>query len=185
MLIVAACFLLFLVTAQSCFRWQCSLRLFTADIAWSASFIGSVFVRRWPVEHALPGRIAIAVRSSPPRAVKRAAVPALSIKPLAVRVTDLIGSLLVAAAVTAAMCVVMLLIESYRGISPQIEQCAWLYLVSLAGAWLVLVAAKFWERSQGERMLRHFVLMTVGFGLGLLAFGVADVFWSGCPMTTI
>jgi hypothetical protein len=97
-------------------------------------------------------------------------------------VTDLIGSLLVAAVVTAAMCVVMLLIESYRGISPQIEQCAWLYLVSLAGAWFVLIAAKMWERSPGERMLRHFVLMTVGFGLGLLAFGVADVFLVRLPV---
>ena len=95
------------------------------------------------------------------------AVPAFVIKPLAVRATDLIGSLLVAAAVTAAMCVVMLLIEAYRGMPLQIEQCAWLYLVSLAGAWLVLIAAKFWEGSRGERMLRHFILMIVGFGLGL------------------
>jgi hypothetical protein len=97
-------------------------------------------------------------------------------------VTDLIGSLLVAAAVTAALCVVMLLIEAYRGIPLQIEQCVWLYLVSLAGAWFVLTVAKFWEGSRGERMLRHFILMTVGFGLGLVAFGAADVFLVRLPV---
>ena len=69
-----------------------------------------------------------------------------------------------AAAVTAAMCVVTLLILGYRGMPLQIEQSAWLFLVSLAGAWSVLAAAKFWEGSRGERMLRHFILMTVGLG---------------------
>ena len=118
---------------------------------------------------------------SRPMASREAAVPALVIKPLAMRAADLIGSLLMASAVTAAMCVVMLLIEAYRGISLQIEQCAWLYLVSLAGAWLVLSAAKFWEGSQGERMLRHFILMTLGLGLGLAAFGMAEVFLVRLP----
>ena len=116
-----------------------------------------------------------------PAAPSEAAAAALVIKPLAVRATDLIGSLLVAAAVTAAMCVAMLLIEAYRGVPLQIEQCAWLYLVSLAGAWLVLTAAKFWEGSRGERMLRHFILMVFGFGLGLAAFGVAEAFLVRLP----
>ena len=117
-----------------------------------------------------------------PVAPSEPAVPAFVVKPLAVRATDLIGSLLVAAAVTAAMCVVMLLIEAYRGMPLQIEQCAWLYLVSLAGAWLVLIVAKFWEGLRGERMLRHFILMIVGFGLGLAAFGVAEVFLVRLPI---
>ena len=109
-------------------------------------------------------------------------MPVFVVKPLAVRATDLIGSLLVAAAVTAAMCVVMLLIEAYRGMPLQIEQCVWLYLVSLAGAWFVLIAAKSWEGSHGERLLRHFILMTTGFGLGLVAFGVADFFLVRLPV---
>ncbi|MGO9114210.1 MAG: serine/threonine-protein kinase [Thermoguttaceae bacterium] len=123
-----------------------------------------------------------AARVSQPMASSEAAVPALVIKPLTVRMTDLVGSLLVAAAVSAAMCVVMLLIEAYRGMSLQVEQCAWLYLVSLAGAWLVLTVSKFWEGLRGERMLRHFILMTLGFGLGLVAFGVAEVFLVRLPI---
>ena len=45
----------------------------------------------------------------------------------------------------------------------------------------MLTAAKFWEGSRGERMLRHFILMIVGFGLGLVAFGVAEVFLVRLP----
>ena len=102
-------------------------------------------------------------------------MPAFLVKPLAVRATDLIGSLLLAAAVTAATCVVMAIIQAYRNMPLQVEQSAWLYLVSLAGTWLVLIAAKCWEGSRGERILRHFILMIVGLGLGLAACGVAEV----------
>jgi hypothetical protein len=129
---------------------------------------------------AMPAAVPVA-KIAWPSASGEAAVPALVIKSLAVRASDLIGSLLVAAAVTAAMCVVMLLIGAYHGVLLQIEQCAWLYLVSLAGAWLVLTAAKFWEGSRGERLLRHFILMTIGLGLGLAAFGVAETLWVRLP----
>jgi hypothetical protein len=122
---------------------------------------------------AAPVALPVARRFRPP-AASEIVRPALVIKPLALRASELIGSLLVAAAVTAAMCVVMLLVEAHRGMTLQIEQCAWLYLVSLAGAWLVLAAAKVWEGSRGERMLRHFMLMIAGLGLGLTAFGVAE-----------
>ncbi len=124
-----------------------------------------------PVEQDVPRS---AVSSEPPAA-------AVILKPLAVRASDLVGSLLVAAAVTAVMCVAVLLMEGYRGVPLQSEQCAWLYLVSLAGAWIVLTVAKVWEGSRGERMLRHFSLMTIGFGLGLAAFGVADVLMVRLP----
>ena len=109
------------------------------------------------------------------------AVPAVVIKPPMVHATELVGSLLAASAVAAAMCIVMLLIEAYRGMSLHVEQCAWLYLVSLAGAWFVLTVSKFWEGSQGETMLRRFILMIFGFGLGLTAFGVAEVFLVQLP----
>jgi len=141
-------------------------------------FFGPPTGRRTPA--AEPAR---ATQASRPQAAARESVtPVFVVKPLAVRATDLIGSLLAAAAVTAAMCVVMVLIEAYRGMQVQTEQCAWLYLVSLAGAWFVLIVSKFWEGSRGERMLRHFILMTVGFGLGMVAFGVAEAFLVRLPV---
>jgi hypothetical protein len=134
---------------------------------------------------AVPRPAATPVAAAPvsrPTAASGPALPVFVIRPLTVRAADLIGSLLVAAAVTAATCVVALLIAAYRGMRLQIEDCAWLYLVSLAGAWLVLTAAKSWEGSRGERMLRHFVLMIAGLGLGLVAFGMAEVFLVRLPI---
>ena len=89
-----------------------------------------------------------------PAPFRESALPAFVVKPPIVQATELIGSMLVATAVTAATCVVLALVEAYRGMPLEIEQCAWLFLVSLAGTWLVLIAAKFWEGSQGEPMLR-------------------------------
>ena len=126
--------------------------------------------------------VAVPTAARAPRPLaSTAAAPAFIVKPLAVRMTELIGSLLAAAAVTAAMCVAMYVLETYHGMPMHIEQCAWLYLVSLAGAWIVIVVSKFWEGSRGERLLRHFILMTIGFGMGLAAFGAAEVFCVRLP----
>ena len=115
-------------------------------------------------------------------AEREMAVPAFIVKPARQRTTELIGSLLVSAAVTAAMTVVMSLIAGYNGPTLQVEQAAWLFAMSLAGAWTVLAASKFWEGSRGEPMLRRFILMTIGLGLGLAAFHLADVFVVELPI---
>lgn len=180
-LIVAGCILLFLVTSEIVLPLT-----MIALIAYGGyrmiRFIYQLFFCPTPLappSAVVPVAVAKVSRRS---ASSEASIPTFDIKPLAVRVTDLIGSLLVAAAVTAAMCVVMLLILGYRGVPLQIEQCAWLYLVSLAGAWFVLTATKYWEGSRGERMLRHFIFMTIGLGLGLVAFGVAEVLLVRLPI---
>jgi hypothetical protein len=117
-----------------------------------------------------------------PRSPTPPPTPAFVVKPPLERTRELIGSLLISAAATAAMCVVTVLIaahNNYFAIEP--GQCAWLFLVSLAGAWISLVAGKFWEGSEGEPMLRRFVLMTLGLCLGIAAFGVANAFHVGLP----
>ena len=93
------------------------------DIASSASFYRLCF--RPPV--AGPRPCGCAPGGGPGFAaagLERGRLPAFVIRPLALRAADLIGSLLVAAAITAAMCVVMLLIAAYRSMPLQIEQCA-------------------------------------------------------------
>ena len=82
------------------------------------------------------------------------------------------------ALVVLAMSVVMVLVNAYyRGATPRPEQCAWLALVGIAGAWSVLITSKFWEGTLGEAVLRRFILMVVGLGLGLLAFATAESLW--------
>ena len=102
---------------------------------------------------------------------------AFIVKPRLVRVRELIGSMLISTGVAAAACVVAMLITVYnKHSSAQPEQCAWLFLVGLAGAWIVLVTGKFWEGREEEHLLRRFNLMVLGLGLGFAAYGLADHF---------
>ncbi len=99
------------------------------------------------------------------------------VKPFRQRLTELVGSLLVSSLVAVAMCVVMVLIEAFRAHAagvPQPEHFVWLLLVSIAGSWAVLVPAKYWEGFRGEPMLRRFLLMVLGMGLGGIAFGLSE-----------
>jgi uncharacterized membrane protein len=116
----------------------------------------------------------------PRQAVATAPVPpaAAVVKPHLVWLRELIGSLLISSAVVAATCVVMVLIMAHNNNKSTVQpaQCAWLFLTSLAGTWTVLVAGKFWEAREGEPMLRRFILMTLGLGLGLVAASVAEMF---------
>ncbi len=108
---------------------------------------------------------------------------ALVLKSPRERCIELLGSLLLGALVAAAMCVVMVLLNSYHNVTPRPEQCAWLALMSVAGTWAVLVPAKLWEGTEGEVTLRRFVLMVLGLGLGALAFGVASTLLVDLPYT--
>lgn len=128
-------------------------------------------------------------RPFPPGSRPRRLVPPLT-EPAAValvvkspreRVTELIGSLLGGAMVALAMCLVMVLIGSYRGDQPRLECCAWLALVSVIGTWAVLVPAKFWEGTRGEHVLRRFTMMVIGLGVGLAAFAIATALMVKLP----
>ncbi|MFZ1932695.1 MAG: serine/threonine-protein kinase [Thermoguttaceae bacterium] len=104
-------------------------------------------------------------------------MPALILKPPRERLADLLRSLLTGALAAAAMCVVMLVIGSYGSDAvsvPKPEQFAWLLLASLTGTWAVLAASKLWEGLRGDAMLRRFVLMVVGLGIGATMFAAAE-----------
>lgn len=72
------------------------------------------------------------------------------------------------------MCLVMILLNSFRSTDPRPEQYAWLLLVSIIGTWAVMIPSKFWEGTKGDAMVRRFVLMVIGMGLGAIAFLSAE-----------
>jgi serine/threonine protein kinase len=104
---------------------------------------------------------------------KEKAAEWLMAKPKRVRVAELFGSLVGAALVAITICLVMIILFAFRGALPRVEQTAWLMLMSIAGAWTILIPSKFWEGDQGDAMLRRFIMMTFGMGLGVLAYGMA------------
>ena len=109
------------------------------------------------------------------------AQPALVVKPPCERVVELLGSLLAASLVTAAMTVVMVVIGSYNGEPAWAGLCGWLFLTSLACVYAVLLPAKLWEGTHGEAILRRFVMMVVGLGAGLFAYALAATLFVKLP----
>ena len=116
-------------------------------------------------------------RSHIRRSQRDKAMPALPIKSGRELVTELFGSLLLSSAVSLAACVIMIIIQG----ETKPEQFAWLALVSTAGAWAILIPAKFWEGTRGDPVVRRVVLMTMGLFVGLFAWGTAQMLMVNVP----
>jgi hypothetical protein len=48
-------------------------------------------------------------------------------------------------------------------------------LTSVIASWLILTLGKLWEGSDGDEVLRRFVLLVAGLAIGLAAFGACQV----------
>jgi hypothetical protein len=124
---------------------------------------------------ARPGTSPVAAHRADPNRWRQQESPleALVLKPTRQRAAELLGSLVGSALVALTMALVMVILNGFRASIPRPEQIAWLAILSVAGAWAVLIPSKFWEGSRGEPMLRRFILMVIGLGLGLLAAELA------------
>ncbi len=87
--------------------------------------------------------------------------------------TELTGSLIVAAIACAVISLVMTIFGS-EGLGTSVlawgPLYAWMTLTSVAGTWGVLVSSKCWEGSTGEASLRRFTMLAVGLMVGGGAF---------------
>lgn len=112
-------------------------------------------------------------QAAAPRFERRTVERAVSLPPKTVRqrAEELIGSLLGATVVTAAMSVFLSVVHS-KTIEP--GQFAWLLLVSTLGSWMVLIPSKFWEGHDGDTTLRRLTLAVLGLGLGSVAWIIKD-----------
>jgi len=104
------------------------------------------------------------------------------VKPARQRVTELLGSMLAGALIALVMCLVMLILNNFRGIVLGPEHYGWLAMVSIAGIWSVMIPSKFWEGTEGEAALRRFILMVVGMGIGAGASLAAAAFLVEPPL---
>lgn len=88
------------------------------------------------------------------------------------RVEELTGSMLISAAVVAAIGFALTIVS---GKTPKVDQFLWLASVATFGSWLVMIAGKCWESRPGEVVLRRFVMLVLGLGLGAAAWGIKDL----------
>ncbi len=100
----------------------------------------------------------------------------LSRKPMAQRFTEITGSFLMAAIVSAVLSL-FILVAGDKRLDASVDTWsffAWLSISSTLGAWTILGLAKFWEGTDGDEILRRFVLLVAGLVVGVAAFAAAD-----------
>jgi len=90
------------------------------------------------------------------------------------RFAELLGSMIGGALTAITMCVVLVMLNSFRtGLLAEPQVWAWLMLAGVVGTWTVVIPAKLWEYEAGESLVRRFVLMVLGMGMGALAGAAA------------
>jgi hypothetical protein len=121
-------------------------------------------------------------RAAPPPVEEPPPIPAIALSARD-RITALVGSLLIAAVVAGVTTVVAIVIDTYAFANsiPTPEQCAWVALLGIAGAWGVLVVTKLCEGRVQDPVLRRFILMIFGLGLGVAACLAADLLLVNLP----
>lgn len=104
-------------------------------------------------------------------------------KPVRERVTELTGSLLSAAFVSAVLTLVVLLLQASTldGSNTGWAIYAWLASVSTLGSWILLTVAKFWEADAGEHFGRRFVMLAAGLAIGAVACGLSQLLLLDVP----
>jgi hypothetical protein len=102
----------------------------------------------------------------------------MPIKSARLRFTELLGSMLLGAAVSAALTIVAFIIMK----SNQPEQFAWIAVVGTLGTWAVMLPSKVWEgNSLGDDLTRRFVLAAFGLGLGFASYALDRSLTVGMP----
>ncbi len=107
-----------------------------------------------------------------PQAWEQQSRQILCMKTAGDRIGELTGSMLAAAAIACVLTIVLIAIngESLDGSANALAGPAWLWMTTTLGAWLVLAAGKFFERSSGEAVRRRFAMLVLGLVFGAAAF---------------
>lgn len=102
--------------------------------------------------------------------------------PIRSRMSELVGSLIVAVLVAIPTCAATALLRGHDAQFPP-TQMVWVGVVGLLAAWSVLAVSKLWETDAGEQLPRRFILMVVGMGLGAFAWWLMTFFMIDLPST--
>ena len=98
----------------------------------------------------------------------------LATKPFREKITELLGSMLLAAVFAAIASSVVPLLFNNQPTSEVMASYVWLMIVSTLGSWAVLVPSKFAEGRIEDQMPLRFTLLLLGAGLGLVAWCVGE-----------
>ncbi|MEX2138340.1 MAG: serine/threonine-protein kinase [Pirellulales bacterium] len=94
------------------------------------------------------------------------------------RITELVGSLIIAGIVALVVSLVMVVISGGRVES---NQFVWLAFSAIAGAWAVLIPGKLFEGREGDPIVRRFVFLVIGLLVGAVSYGFSDLLMVRLP----
>ncbi|MGI9516875.1 MAG: hypothetical protein ACR2NP_07525, partial [Pirellulaceae bacterium] len=100
----------------------------------------------------------------------------LATKPVSDRITETIGSLVVASIVCIVLAFFTLIVTNDTGLS-QPEQWAfytWSVVTAIVASWTLVIMNKTWEHRKGDAIVRRFVMLSAGVVVGLAAFFTAQ-----------
>jgi hypothetical protein len=98
----------------------------------------------------------------------------LAAKPLREKLTELLGSMLLASVFAAIASSALPLISSSQPTSEVMANYVWLTIVATLGSWAILVPSKFVEGKLEDHVPMRITLLLLGALLGLIAWGVAE-----------
>ncbi|MDG2012355.1 MAG: serine/threonine-protein kinase, partial [Pirellulaceae bacterium] len=140
------------------------------------SGLGALYLVYFVVRSLLPAR----GPRKPTRASKDQMIAvwrsALANRPISDRVTEGIGSLVVAAIVCMILGFLTLLTtaQSTGDVSQQWAFYAWNVGVAVVASWSLIVTSKTWEHRTGDPLVRRFVMLSLGVVVGLFAYAFAE-----------
>jgi serine/threonine protein kinase len=93
------------------------------------------------------------------------------------RLTELTGSFLMSAIVSAVLGLIILLAagHSLDGSVNSLSLYAWITVSSIAGSWIILGLSKLWEGSEGDEVRRRFAMMVAGLVMGVLCYAASEL----------
>lgn len=121
-------------------------------------------------------------RGRKPPTLEQMGRQALLMKTAGDRVGELSGSMLAAALISAVLCLVIMVVNGedvQRGGIGVWNFYTWLTLTVTAGAWLALIAGKFWDPRAGEQWKRRFAQLVMGLALGAFSFAASQMLMVG------
>ncbi len=101
----------------------------------------------------------------------------LARKPTSQRMTELTGALLMSAIVCSVLSLIILVAGGHN-LDSSVHTWtfyAWLTVTSISASWLLLGLTKFWEGTEGDEVLRRFVMMVSGLAIGAAAFAASNM----------
>ncbi|MEQ1904581.1 MAG: protein kinase [Pirellulaceae bacterium] len=152
--------------------------LIVVAIALGAVYLGYYFVRGWFVTDKTNVQLP-ETRSATRERHEKNVRNFLSQRGLSDRLTDLSGSMLVAACSCIVFSFVALAIKGgvWNFDLDAAAVYAWLAITSTLASWFMLIANKTWEHRKGDPWLRRLTMMICGFGLGALSFLIGQSFF--------